>query len=135
MGRAKWLAILQAIPIMQCMVVDSRRSQMLKGLLDPCIMAVIAAEEAYGYEIVRRLTQAGLGDVAEGSVYPALARLERAGFLRARRVESDAGPPRKYYGLTKAGQVALDGWRHEWQRLSESVAAVLGRNPAERGTS
>jgi len=126
MGRAKWLAILQAIPIMQCMVVESRRSQMLKGLLDPCILAVIATEEAYGYEIVRRLTVAGLGDVAEGSAYPALARLERGGLLASRRVESESGPPRKYYHLTRAGRETLDRWTLDWHELAGAVSTVLG---------
>jgi len=116
--------------IMQCMVVESRRSQMLKGLLDPCILAVIATEEAYGYEIVRRLTVAGLGDVAEGSAYPALARLERGGLLASRRVESDSGPPRKYYRLTPSGRATLEEWTRDWRKLSVAVSTVLGASPA-----
>lgn len=99
---------------------------MLKGLLDPCILAVIATEEAYAYEIVRRLTAAGLGDVAEGSAYPALARLERAGLLASRRVESESGPPRKYYHLTRAGREILEHWTRDWQKLAVAVSTVLG---------
>lgn len=111
---------------MHCMVVEPRRSQMLKGLLDPCILAVIAAEEAYGYEIVRRLNVAGLGDVADGSAYPALARLERRGLLASRRVESDSGPPRKYYRLTPSGRATLEDWTREWRKLAAAVSNVLG---------
>lgn len=98
---------------------------MLKGLLDPCLLAVIGSREAYGYEIVARLANAGLGDVAEGSVYPALTRLERAGMLVSERRPSDSGPPRKYYHLSRAGLEFLHAWRSEWEMLSRSVDSVL----------
>ncbi len=110
---------------MQCMVAETQRSQMLKGLLDPCVLAVIGSREAYGYEIVARLAAAGLGDVAEGSVYPALTRLELSGMLISERRPSDSGPPRKYHHLTREGREYLDAWRAEWAALAQSVDSVL----------
>lgn len=82
-------------------------------------------QESYGYEVVQRLHAVGLSDILEGTVYPALARLEREGRVSARLVSSKAGPARKYYRPTPAGYDALaTGW-------SELDVAVRGR---ERGT-
>jgi PadR family transcriptional regulator PadR len=109
------------------MVLDaSQRSQMLKGLLDPCLLAITAGEPRYGYEIVSALGEAGLVDVAEGSVYPALTRLERAGLLQAERVPSPEGPPRKYYRPTRLGERQLAEWREGWSALATSIDSVLG---------
>lgn len=124
---------------MHCMVDGdgSRRSQMLKGLLDPCLLALTAEGRAYGYEVVQRLAAAGLAEVAEGSIYPALARLERAGLLEAERVESPEGPPRKYYRPTPLGRFQLQEWREEWRQLAGAVDGVLGtRNdtPCKEGS-
>ena len=119
--------------IMHCMISrEPQRSQMLKGILDPCLLAVIAEHEAYGYEIVARLEAAGLGDVAEGTVYPALTRLERGGLLKSERRESASGPPRKYYQLTPSGRRQLDAWREEWAALAASVDSVLGGSAFQR---
>lgn len=111
----------------------AKRSQMLKGLLDPCLLAVTDQQPRYGYEVVRCLADAGLADVAEGSVYPALTRLERAGLLRADRISSAEGPPRKYYRSTAAGKAHLEEWLTEWIELSTSVDIVLGI-PARSGS-
>lgn len=111
---------------MHCMVlVASQRTQMLKGLLDPCLLAVIDGAETYGYEILSRLAAAGLADVAEGSVYPALTRLERAGYLQSRRQPGADGPPRKYYALTPLGRTSLAAWQRDWAELSASISSVL----------
>lgn len=103
---------------------------MLKGLLDPCLLAVIDGAETYGYEILSRLSQAGLADVAEGSVYPALTRLERAGYLQSRGQPGTDGPPRKYYALTPLGLASLEAWREEWANLAASISSVLAVSPA-----
>lgn len=107
------------------------RSQMLKGLLDPCLLAVIGSGEAYGYEIVSRLERAGLAEVAEGSVYPALARLERMDLLDSERRVSDSGPPRKYYRLNALGTAYLDAWQVEWVKLADAIDSVLGTSPVQ----
>ena len=82
---------------MRRMASESRRSQMLRGVLDLCLLAVVVDEPAYGYEMTRRLRERGLSTVGEGSIYPLLGRLERDGLVATHRAASDGGPPRKYY--------------------------------------
>lgn len=104
---------------------DVLTTQWLRGVLDVCLMAVVAEEPAYGYEMTRRLRDAGLGAVADGSIYPALARLERGGRVETFRVRSEEGPSRKYYRLTADGLAALDAARTEWAAFSRGVDSVL----------
>ena len=108
---------------------DRPTTQWLRGVLDLCLMAVVADDPAYGYEMTRRLREAGLDGVADGSIYPALARLERSGRLESFKVQSDEGPARKYYRLTSAGNEALHAARIEWRAFSGGVANVLGEAP------
>lgn len=103
----------------------SRHSQLLKGVLDACLLAVVADEPAYGYEMTKRLAEKGLATVADGSIYPLLARLERDGLVDSFRQASNGGPPRKYYRITTAGAAALELWRDEWQTTSAAIDAVL----------
>jgi PadR family transcriptional regulator PadR len=101
-------------------VLGSFDSQLMRGVLTLALLETLAAAESYGFEIVLRLHAAGL-DVSEGSVYPALTRLERAGLLTSRLVASTSGPARKYYALARAGQRArLDG-RASWRRVSDAL--------------
>ncbi|MES9535951.1 PadR family transcriptional regulator [Spirillospora sp. NPDC049024] len=114
--------------------VDRRRSQWLRGVLDLCLLAVLADEPAYGYEMVQRLAAAGLDAVAEGSIYPALGRLQREGLVESYLVESAGGPARKYYRPTEDGAGALAVWSREWGLLAEGVSAVLAGSPSrEKG--
>ncbi|MEO8264098.1 MAG: helix-turn-helix transcriptional regulator [Ilumatobacteraceae bacterium] len=110
----------------------ARDPQLLKGVLSLLLLQLLAERESYGYEVVQRLHQIGLADVLEGTVYPALSRLEREGRVSARLVSSNAGPARKYYRPTPAGYEALSAGTASWQSLADVVAAVLGRpTPAE----
>lgn len=111
------------------MTVDGgrRRSQWLRGVLDLCLLAVVADEPAYGYEMTQRLDAVGLDAVAGGSIYPALGRLQREGLVESYLVPSGEGPARKYYRPTELGRSALDEWSREWTRLTGGVAAVLDR--------
>lgn len=106
---------------------EAPASQWLRGVLDLCLLAVVEREPAYGYEMTKRLTEAGLDGVADGSIYPALARLERAAQVESYRVPSEGGPPRKYYRITASGQAALSNSRTEWTRFVDGVAAVLNQ--------
>ena len=101
--------------------------QLLKGVLSLLLLQLLAEQESYGYEVVQRLHAIGLEGVLEGTVYPALARLEREGRLRARLVSSSAGPARKYYRPTAAGRAALVEGRSDWATFVDVVDAVLGR--------
>lgn len=111
--------------------IENRRAQLLKGLAELALLSLLQEQACYGLEILDRLrTAAGL-DVAEGTIYPLLHRLERAGLVSAEwRLESEGTRPRKYYGLTPAGAAELTAQAAEWRRLSAGLGAFLDRNGA-----
>lgn len=90
-----------------------------------CLLALIAEEPSYGYEMVRKLEDRGLTLVGEGSIYPLLSRLQRQGLIDAYVEESTGGPPRKYYRIADAGQHRLGDWISEWKAMSQGVDRVL----------
>src|SRR3954454_3200622 len=102
------------------------RSQLLKGALDAAVLAVVAEDDGYGYDVVRRLRSAGLAEVGGASVYGTLRRLYRGGALTSYLEASDEGPPRRYYGLTDAGRVALEEARSAWADFSRTIDQLLG---------
>ena len=102
-----------------------RSSQLLKGVLDMCLLAVIAEEPSYGYEMVRKLDVRGLPLVGEGSIYPLLSRLQRQGLIESYTVESTGGPPRKYYRIAPQGRHRLEEWIGEWRTLTDGVERVI----------
>lgn len=108
--------------------------QMLKGVLTPLLLALVADEDDYGYSLVERLREGGLTDVAEGTVYPALSRLERGGWLSTYHVPSERGPARKYYAITDDGRAELtarlDGWRHLVDLVTALTAGHLTKGSA-----
>ena len=108
--------------------------QLLKGVLSLLLLQLLAERESYGYEVVQRLHATGLADVLEGTVYPALARLEREGRVDSHLVPSTAGPARKYYRLTAAGYDALAAGAAQWLSLTTLVHGVLSR-PVPASTS
>ena len=101
--------------------------QLLKGVLSPLLLWLLAERESYGYELVQRLHELGLTGIAEGTVYPALARLEREGRVSTRLVASRSGPARKYYRPTQAGYAALTCGASDWRALADVVTPVLSR--------
>lgn len=112
--------------ILWCMANgEGRRSQLLRGVLDLCLLAVIEAEPAYGYEMTKRLRAQGLAIVGEGSIYPLLARLERDGLVETYRAASDGGPPRKYYRPSDRGRRALATGIADWRSARDAVDGVL----------
>jgi PadR family transcriptional regulator PadR len=113
-------------------VTSAHDPQLLKGVLSLLLLQLLAERESYGYEVVQRLHEIGLVDILEGTVYPALARLERERRVSARLVSSNAGPARKYYRPTPAGYEALARGTANWSSLSDIVDSVLNRPiPAE----
>ncbi|MDX6398569.1 MAG: PadR family transcriptional regulator, regulatory protein PadR [Gaiellaceae bacterium] len=106
-------------------VAPNRRSQILRGVLDVCVLAVIADGPAYGYEMTKRLVAKGLSPVSEGSIYPILGRFEAQGLVETHREGSNGGPPRKYYTLSESGREALRAWGGEWRDVRTAVDAVL----------
>ncbi|MBO1752299.1 PadR family transcriptional regulator [Actinotalea sp. BY-33] len=107
----------------------ARDPQLLKGVLPMLVLRILARQESYGYELVTRLQAAGLQDIAAGTVYPILSRLEREGLITSRLVPSTSGPARKYYLLTAAGEDHLENAVAGWHTLSATVTQVLERPP------
>jgi PadR family transcriptional regulator PadR len=107
-------------------VLEPRQTQLLRGVLDLCALAVMADEPVYGYELTKRLRERGLATVGEGSVYPLLGRLEREGLVETYREASNGGPPRKYYRPSPAGRRALQAGLTEWRATRDALDSVLG---------
>lgn len=106
------------------------QTQLLKGVLDLAVLAVVGAEDGYGYDVVRRLRDGGLTDVGEASVYGTLRRLYAAGALTSYVVASDSGPHRKYYGITPAGRDQLARQAADWTSFTSTLTTLLTRQGA-----
>ena len=91
-----------------------------------CLLAIIAEEPSYGYEMVRKMEDRGLELVGEGSIYPLLSRLQKVGYIEGYMVASSEGPKRKYYRALPAGWEKLEVWKEEWSKFSEAVQRVVG---------
>jgi PadR family transcriptional regulator PadR len=102
-------------------------SQMLKGVLEGCVLSIIDEKEVYGYEISQTLKQYGFGDISEGTIYPLLLRLEKNEFLKSVYSESNQGPKRKYYSLTKSGEEELKLFRENFYEMTYAVKSVIER--------
>jgi len=100
-------------------------TQLLKGVLDLAVLAVVAEEDGYGYDVLRRLRAGGLVEVGDASVYGTLRRLYAAGALTSYVVPSDEGPHRKYYGITPAGRDQLEAQTKDWTTFTETVTDLL----------
>lgn len=99
-------------------------SQLLKGVLTLVLLRLLSDKESYGYELVTRIQEAGV-DVAEGTVYPALSRLEREGLVTSRLVASANGPARKYYSPSRAGRERLRESFEAWSRLRTALDQIF----------
>ena len=100
-------------------------TQLLKGVLDVAVLAVVADEDGYGYDVVRRLRGAGLQDVGDASVYGTLRRLYAAGALTSYVVPSDEGPHRKYYGINGHGRQVLKDQTQQWAAFADTMSGLL----------
>ncbi|MGC4894700.1 PadR family transcriptional regulator [Micromonospora sp. DT31] len=110
-----------------------RQAQLLRGCLDMCLLALLAAEPAHGYELVRRLDTAGFGAVSYGTVYPLVTRLHRLGLVDNAQQASPSGPPRRVYRLTDAGHDRLNAWREQWAHFAGVVNQTLAVRPPSSG--
>jgi PadR family transcriptional regulator PadR len=103
---------------------DRRITQLRKGILELAVMGVLYHERHYGYSLVRVLCERGSISLKEGTIYPILARLDRDGLVGSGWVESDQGPPRKYYALTASGRQLFD----ELSRDFDALVSLVQRN-------
>jgi PadR family transcriptional regulator, regulatory protein PadR len=100
-------------------------SQLRRGTVEYCVLALLRDRERYGFELVRELAGVDGLVTSEGTIYPLLTRLRKDELVSTFWRESDSGPPRRYYRLTEAGRLALAEFTKEWKRFSHSVDAIL----------
>ena len=103
-------------------------TQLVKGVLDLAVLAVLAREDGYGYDVVRRLRDAGLEEVGDASVYGTLRRLYAAGALTSYVVPSEEGPHRKYYGINREGRQMLENQSKTWAGFVGAMDGLLTRS-------
>ena len=96
-------------------------TEMLKGILEGCVLEIISRRETYGYEITRQLNELGFTDVVEGTVYTILLRLEKNKLVEITKKPSDMGPPRKFFALNKAGRKELELFWMKWESLTAKI--------------
>ncbi|MBD7957616.1 PadR family transcriptional regulator [Microbacterium sp. Sa4CUA7] len=96
-------------------------TEMLKGTLEGVVLAILALRPAYGYEITTRLREQGFADIAEGTVYALLVRIEQRGLVDVEKVASEKGPPRKVYSLNAQGHEQLEEFWRTWSFLAERL--------------
>ena len=108
-------------------MTDSIQVQLKKGVLELCVLALLSKQDSYAYEIASRLAEdIGMG---EGTIYPLMRRMQNDGLVTTYLVDSETGPPRKYYKLTQSGRTALTRQRKEWDAFNPSVRTILGSGP------
>lgn len=105
------------------MNLDNMKAQMRKGVLELCILSILAKEEAYPSDIIEKMKEVEL-IVVEGTLYPLLSRLKNAGLLSYTWKESNAGPPRKYFSITEQGDAFLKELNTNWGRLVKAVREI-----------
>jgi DNA-binding PadR family transcriptional regulator len=102
-------------------IVLDNLTEMLKGVLEGCILEIISRQETYGYEITRQLNALGFADVVEGTVYTILIRLEKSKLVEVTKKPSDMGPPRKFFTLNEAGQEELRRFWEKWEFVASKI--------------
>lgn len=102
-------------------------TQMLKGILDGCILAIIQEGEIYGYELTEKLHSYDFHSFSEGTIYPLLLRMQKEGLVTSVLRESTAGPKRKYYQLSELGEKELNNFKERWTDLKLSVEKVINK--------
>ncbi|MBP0967918.1 MAG: PadR family transcriptional regulator [Oscillospiraceae bacterium] len=102
-------------------------AQLMKGVLEGCVLSIVARGETYGYEILGILEEAGFESLGEGTLYPVLTRLDKNGLIACRKAKSPLGPIRKYYSVTEKGREELRDFLKRYRLLTQSAAAILGK--------
>jgi PadR family transcriptional regulator PadR len=107
--------------------VGKQMTEMLKGTLEGIVLAILFVQPAYGYEITARLREQGFSDIAEGTVYALLVRIEQHGLVHVKKVPSEKGPPRKVYSLNAQGREDLKEFWRTWSFLAERLEQLRER--------
>ena len=116
------------------MNVENTQIQMRKGILEYCVLQIVSRGEVYASDMLEELTSARIM-VVEGTLYPLLTRLRKAGLVEYKWVESNAGPPRKYYKLTKDGTSFLGNLDTTWKDLVKSTRLITSKKTKKPTTT
>lgn len=100
-------------------------SQLLRGILEGCVLSIISRGETYGYELLNELANKGFTGLLEGTLYPILTRLNNKGFIKCRKQKSSLGPIRKYYSITDEGKVFLEKFKENYKNVIKSSNNIL----------
>lgn len=112
-----------------------KRTQLLKGIMEACILKIINDDVVYGYELSEKLHNLGLDAVSEGTIYPILLRLQKNNYIYSEKRASDLGPKRKYYFITEEGRHALDSMVEEWDKIADPIHTILKEDTHHVGKS
>jgi len=115
------------------MNVENTQIQMRKGILEYCVLQIVSRGEVYASDMLEELTSAKIM-IVEGTLYPLLTRLRKAGLVEYKWVESNSGPPRKYYKLTSEGTSFLDNLDTTWNDLVKSIKLIASKKPKKSTT-
>lgn len=100
-------------------------TQLMKGILEGCVLSIIAGGETYGYEILSELERYGFEELGEGTLYPILTRLDKGGSICCRKAKSPLGPVRKYYSITEEGKQRLEMFLNSYRKVTKCAESVL----------
>ena len=101
--------------------MSKQETEMLKGILEGIVLALLGQRPTHGYDVTAWLRERGFADIAEGTIYALLIRVEQRGFVDVKKVPSDKGPPRKVYSLNGAGKDYLEEFWRTWSFLAERL--------------
>lgn len=104
--------------------MGNQMTEMLKGTLEGIVLAILAERSAYGYEITAELRDRGFADIAEGTIYALLVRIEQKGLVSVEKVPSEKGPPRKVFSLNAAGREQLAEFWETWNALAQRIGQL-----------
>jgi len=102
-----------------------RRTQLLRGALDTCLLALLSQRPTHAYDLVVQLERRGLTGVGYGTVYPLMGRLRRLGLVDERTEPSPSGPPRKVFEVSTRGHCALQEWTRQWVDTTTTISGLL----------
>lgn len=100
-------------------------TQLMKGILEGCVLGIISRGETYGYEILTVMEQYGFESLGEGTLYPVLTRLNKKGLVSCRKAKSEFGPIRKYYSITEEGTTYLSAFKESFRHITEMANQIL----------